>query len=196
MNKIGVKQIRPVLRAVPQAGTAIYHIAYDADLSADAPSSVWERRTPVRIGHFHEDSSSHRPKTEARAAWNDDGVLIRFAVQDRYVRAIRTQYQDFVSKDSCVEAFLQPRADAGYFNFEINCIGTMLLYYIEDSSKPSPANGDSFTRFKKVPERLARQVQIRPSIRQSVESEIATKLSLGSFPLRALVILCALSPEM
>ena len=41
-----------------------------------------------------------------------------------------------VSNDDCVEVFIAPDPEQvkSYFNFEINCGGTMLLYYIPDSA--------------------------------------------------------------
>ncbi|MCU0608666.1 MAG: carbohydrate-binding family 9-like protein, partial [Chitinispirillaceae bacterium] len=39
------------------------------------------------------------------------------------------EYGSDVWKDSCVEWFVQPGADTGYFNFEVNCCGTLLVSY-------------------------------------------------------------------
>jgi hypothetical protein len=72
----------------------------------------------------------------ARLLWTDDALHVLFDVQDRYVKAACTRYGQQVCKDSCVEVFLQPKPDAGYFNFEVNCGGTMLLWYVTD---PAPA---------------------------------------------------------
>lgn len=177
MNKIGVKQRRPVLREISKSKTAEYLVAFNTDLSLDSDLTAWKRITPAKIVNFHPESSSHRPRAEARAIWNDRGLLVRFDVVDRYVRALRTGYQDLVSKDSCVEVFLQPRPDMGYFNFEMSCIGTLLLYYIEDPSKPRPANGSSFVKFKKVPEKLAKLIEIRTSLNGRIDEEIKTRVA-------------------
>jgi hypothetical protein len=47
------------------------------------------------------------------------------------MRSVATQYQEMVCYDSCVEFFVQPEPHLGYFNFEFNRGGTMLIYYIE-----------------------------------------------------------------
>lgn len=39
--------------------------------------------------------------------------------------------------DSCVEAFLQPLPDAGYFNFEINISGVIHVSYVTDPTRTS-----------------------------------------------------------
>ena len=93
---------------------------------------AWSRSEIGRLTHFNTKSSSHRPKVEFKVAWQDDGLFVFFRAADRYVRCTRTDFQASVCKDSCCEFFVQPKPDKGYFNFEINCGGTLLLYYIED----------------------------------------------------------------
>jgi len=137
-------------------------------------ANEWHNAAIAKVGHFHADSSNHRPETTARMLWSKDGIAVRFDVQDRYVRARQTQYQDRVSRDSCVEVFLQPGEKSGYFNFEVNCAGTMLLYYIEDASRPRPATGRLFRKYTEVPERLGRLVKIRSSLPKTIEPEIQT----------------------
>jgi len=48
---------------------------------------------------------------------------------DGWVRCATTQRNGSVCADSCVEFFTEPVAGRGYFNFEINCGGTLLLHY-------------------------------------------------------------------
>jgi hypothetical protein len=61
--------------------------------------------------------------------------------RDLAVLAKYTKLQDPVYKDSCVEAFVRPQPHkagldgGGYFNFEINAGGTMLITYIGDSRR-------------------------------------------------------------
>jgi len=100
----------------------------------DAPPGhpAW---APARVGEvatFLDRSSDHRPRTHFRVMYDDRGLYVMFTVDDRYVRAEWMRPQESVCKDSCVEFFVQPHPDRGYFNFELNCVGTILLYYIED----------------------------------------------------------------
>jgi hypothetical protein len=51
-------------------------------------------------------------------------------VEDNYVLAKRTQHQQDVYRDSCVEFFFTPGGDPkerGYFNLETNCAGVKLF---------------------------------------------------------------------
>jgi hypothetical protein len=89
-------------------------------------------------------------------------------VSDRYVICRRTQPQDPVCKDSCAECFLQPKPDLGYFNFELNCGGAMLLYYITD---PTRING-GIKGFVPVAEPLMKTIQIFHSMPRRISEEI------------------------
>ena len=73
----------------------------------------------------------HFPKTEVKIAYDDMDIRVMFRVEDRYVRAIATKHQNSVCGDSCVEFFFTPGNDVlkGYFNFEMNCGGTILFHF-------------------------------------------------------------------
>lgn len=65
------------------------------------------------------------PHTTLRAAYSSTGLYLDFEVENDYVGAENTENQSPVSKDECVEAFLQPQVDGEYWNFEFNCIGAI-----------------------------------------------------------------------
>jgi len=139
-------------------------------LDGDWEGAAWKNVPALDVVHFYRtDLSDHRPKTQAKAVFDDLGIYIHFRVEDRYVRSVETKYHGKVWEDACVEFFVQPRADRGYFNFEINCGGTMLLSYQE-----SPEwKGDSLRRAGRVPWRLAKDVTIFHSMPETVEPEQA-----------------------
>lgn len=97
----------------------------------DGDWNKWQDVTPLVINQHMGDAPAHRPEVLARLAWDDDALYIIYQVKDRYVRAVAEKYQDSVCKDSCVEFFFTPGLDLGlsYFNVEINCGGTMLLWW-------------------------------------------------------------------
>src|SRR5688572_29160119 len=97
-------------------------------LGTDGRQDGWGAAEVANVDQFHARSSAHRPVTRARLLYDDAGLYLAFDVEDRYVRCLSTAYQSRVSRDSCVEFFVRPRADEGYFNFEINCGGALLLY--------------------------------------------------------------------
>ncbi|MDA0335528.1 MAG: carbohydrate-binding family 9-like protein [bacterium] len=99
--------------------------------TADVRRTLWETAEVARVTHYQREDSGHRPPTAARALYDDDFLAVCFAVNDQYVRAVARKFNDMVCQDSCVEFFVAPDTDASrdaYFNFEINCGATMLLY--------------------------------------------------------------------
>ncbi len=65
------------------------------------------------------------PRVTFAAGYGGGDLCVRFAVEEDAVLAEKTETNDSVCQDSCVEMFIAPQPDA-YFNFEFNCIGTAL----------------------------------------------------------------------
>jgi hypothetical protein len=59
-------------------------------------------------------------------AHNNQSILLKFFVEERFVRALVAEDNGEVWTDSCVEFFIG-LDETGYYNFEFNCIGTALL---------------------------------------------------------------------
>ena len=132
----------------------------------DAPE--WLNAESLEIGWFHPAGSAHRPQTLVRVLYTAEALHVAFRVKDRFVRAVRTHYQDPVWKDSCVEFFVQPKSDKGYFNFETNCLGAMLLSYVEDPAR-TPAG---LARATPVPAELASHISIYHSLKGPIIQEM------------------------
>ena len=67
---------------------------------------------------------------EAKAAYDDEFFYLIWKVEDQFVLARRTEHQQPVYRDSCVEFFFTPGGDpaeVGYFNLETNCAGVKLF---------------------------------------------------------------------
>ncbi len=130
---------------------------------------AWANAETLEILHFRPEGSDHRPQTSARLLHDAGGIHGIFHVQDRFVRCVRTQYQGQVWKDSCVEFFVQPKPDRGYFDFEFNCGGAILCYYIIDPERTP----DGFKEFIRVPAAIGQTIHARSSLPRRVEPEIA-----------------------
>ncbi len=127
----------------------------------------WRDAEALSISHFHPESSAHHPRAQARMLYDAQGLYIQFYVEDRYVRATFTEYQSPVCEDSCVEFFVQPCPDKDYLNFEMNAIGTLLLYCIEDFAQ---------RKFKPVPSEAATGMRVYHSLPGPMEEEHAGPL--------------------
>lgn len=128
---------------------------------------AWRQADILDVAHFHAQSSGHRPVTRAKVLYDDVYLYVIFRVEDRYVVSRHTEYQSRVCDDSCVEFFVRPKAGLGYFNFEMNCGGHLLLYYVEDPTRV----GDDFKKRTGVPPDLAANIVIYHSLPEVVKAE-------------------------
>ena len=135
----------------------------------DWNDAVWETANLLRIDHFHERSSTHRPLTTARLLYDDQNLYLHFRVRDQYVRCTHIGHQAEVFRDSCAEFFVRPKPGKGYFNFETNCGGSMLLYFIEDHRR---GFGGGFAKYEQVEPALVNNLQIVHSMPEKVDPEI------------------------
>jgi len=98
------------------------------------------------------------------AAW----VYAIFRVEDRFVRCVETDFNGPVCRDSCTEFFVAPLPGKGYFNFEVNCGGTILCYHVEDPT-PTPTG---FRKCTPLTSEEGAQVRVYHSLPAVVEPEI------------------------
>lgn len=100
--------------------------------------AVWSSVLPLSVDCRRPEGSPHHPGTFCKLLYDDTNIYGIFRVEDQHVRSIHTLFQSEVWKDSCVEFFVQPKVDGGYFNFEFNCGGALLASYV---TNPARANG-------------------------------------------------------
>ncbi len=109
----------------------VTRLANPPTAGADWNKPPWQGIPPERLQNHMGEKPDHFPKTEVKIAYEDMAIHVMFRVEDQYVRAIASKHQDSVCGDSCVEFFFTPGSDVseGYFNFEMNCGGTMLFHF-------------------------------------------------------------------
>ncbi len=151
-----------------------YTIRKAADVpapSADWSAPVWQTAETLRVTHFPWEDSGHRPDVQARVLYDDQALHVHFRVEDQYVRAVAERFQDSVCLDSCVEFFVSPLPDSeAYFNFEVNCGGTMLLHRCPSASERAVGRTTENVRDDE-----GATIQIAHSLPKIVEPEIAEK---------------------
>ncbi len=116
-------------------------------------------------------SSSFIPETKCKIQYDDRFLYVFYEVKDQYIRGFFKKDQTGVCSDSCVEIFLRPGGKKGnfYFNFELNCIGTLLLAQV----KILPENR---VKFFMLPEAELKKIRRRTSLTK-VDGEITTPLT-------------------
>lgn len=147
------------------------HRAYGIfPIGASWEHPCWREADTAGAECFHPQSSEHRPTTNVRLLYDAAHLYGIFQVRDRYVLCKRRQYQEPVYRDACVEFFVQPRPEKGYFNFEMNCCGTLLLRYVED---PARTQDGGLAKSTPVPPELASGLIIHGSLDGPITEEIA-----------------------
>ncbi len=138
-------------------------------LRGDWNHPAWGNAAEIFIDQFRSESSDHRPVTKAKLMYSPDALHLIYQVEDRYVRSVQTEYQSPVCTDSCVEFFVKPKLDMGYFNFELNCGGCLLCFYIEDETRKLEGG---FEKYEMIPESIGAEVKIYHSMPPVVDPEL------------------------
>lgn len=164
------------IMAPPTAGAEerpTYTVEYTEVMPAEDATwdgALWKDIPALDIACFYRtELSEHRPRTQAKVLYDERGLYLRFRVEDRYVRSIETSYHGKVWEDACVEFFVEPVPGRGYFNFEINAGGTLLLSYKENPTW----TGETLEESGPVPWELAQRVEIFHTLPAVVEPELA-----------------------
>ncbi len=135
---------------------------------ADWERSEWQDAETLEVALYPWEDSGHRPRTRACLLYNDEALALIFRVEDQYVRAVARNFQDSVCTDSCVEFFVSPLPDSeAYFNFEVNCGGTMLARRC-----PAPAESDAGVEGVEVSAAHGASIPMAHSLPRIVEPEI------------------------
>jgi hypothetical protein len=136
--------------------------------TADWDSPVFRQAETLEVANYPWPDSGHRPVTNARFVYDDEFLGISFRVEDRYIRAVAQKFQDSVCLDSCVEFFVSPLPDSeAYFNFEVNCGGTILVMRI-----PSPQEREEGKENVDVSDSDGATILVAHSMPHIVEPEI------------------------
>lgn len=162
-------------------------------LNSDWNGSTWGNANILNIDVVREESSSHHPQTELKLLHHHTAIFGLFRVKDKYVRAIRSGFQESVCRDSCVEFFFKPKPEGGYFNFEFSCSGAMLCFYIVDNTRilneekaklPEPNEFRNYTPLKTEDLKMVRIFhsmpgKVEPEIQEDTEWYLGFEISLA-----------------
>lgn len=129
---------------------------------------AFEKLDSAFITNFREESSTHRPRSSAKLAYNSSGLIGFFNVEDKFVISRNTAYNSMVCRDSCVEFFCKPKKSSGYFNFEFNCSGVLRASYIVDPER----DGDGFKDWTLISEELGNEIVVDAFLKESIDDEI------------------------
>jgi len=69
----------------------------------------------------------YKPDVKFSIAYTGHEILLKYYVTEQWFKAEKTETNQEVYEDSCVEFFVSPADDGIYYNFELNGIGTCLM---------------------------------------------------------------------
>ncbi len=88
---------------------------------------IEEKGTRITIDTINWKEYNYKPQVELLIAYSDHEIFLKYFVSENYFKAEKTETNQMVCEDSCVEFFVSPEDDGIYYNLEFNGIGTCLL---------------------------------------------------------------------
>jgi hypothetical protein len=84
----------------------------------------------------------YKPTVHFTMAYSKEGLIIRYFVTEKAIRAVNNTINGSVWEDSCVEFFVSWDKGVSYYNLEFNCIGTGLIGYGEGRNNRERLSAD------------------------------------------------------
>lgn len=159
----------PLTRARAQANGYTVHYArieprFGGDWAAYWDSPAWRQAQTANIDEWSTHSSATRPKARVKVLYDERGIRVLWKVEDTYVVATHARLQGMVSRDSCVEFFVEPDKALGYTSFEINAGGT----YLWKVHRPADDVRFKYPPTYKAPEAPTTDTLLRLQVRHSM----------------------------
>lgn len=106
---------------------SVPHLKKSVMEAKDVPALLDAEEVPfTTIGCVNWSAYPYKPEAQFRIAHADSLIFIHYRVSEECVAALATD-GGAVFKDACCEFFIMPADDGIYYNFETNCIGSLLL---------------------------------------------------------------------
>lgn len=96
----------------------------DLDEISDTLDSIVKKE---QIDVLNWNEYNYKPDVSFAIGYTDKEILLKYYINEKYFKAEKTEPNQMVCEDSCVEFFVCPGDDGIYYNFEFNGIGTCLL---------------------------------------------------------------------
>ncbi|RYY19211.1 MAG: hypothetical protein EOO04_22490 [Chitinophagaceae bacterium] len=104
----------------------------NSESSAAEISGLLNGQDKQEIGNVPWPEYPYRPDAHFTIAYGSDCIFLKYFISEKELRAANSQPNSPVYQDSCVEFFVSFNNGTHYYNFEINCIGTILAAYGPD----------------------------------------------------------------
>jgi hypothetical protein len=122
-------------------------------ITMDKLSGMMELQPKMKIDTLNWKGYEYMPLTEFAIAWSGKEIFLKYWIRESWLLAEKTEDNQNVYEDSCVEFFVSPGNDGIYYNFEFNAIGTCLM-----------GNGTGRADTKRVDPAIISQIRRLPSL--------------------------------
>jgi hypothetical protein len=79
------------------------------------------------VGKINWSKFGYKPEVTFAIGYTQNEILLKYYVTEQYFKAEKTESNQMVCEDSCVEFFVSPDDDGWYYNLEFNGIGTCYM---------------------------------------------------------------------
>jgi hypothetical protein len=93
---------------------------------------------------------SYKPEVSFSIAYGEKEIYLKYYVREKYFKAEKTESNQSVYEDSCVEFFISPHDDGLYYNMEFNGIGTCLMAVGSGRANRTPASGETISKIRRI----------------------------------------------
>lgn len=93
---------------------------------------------------------NYKPEVYFSIAYGKNEIFLKYYVKENFVKAEKSETNQMVCEDSCVEFFVSPENDGIYYNLEFNPIGTCLLGTGTSRADSKRANPEIVSKIRRL----------------------------------------------
>ena len=109
-----------------------------------------EQSERLRIDTINWEGYNYKPEAELSIAYNDHEIFLKYYIAENYFKAEKTETNQMVCEDSCIEFFVSPEDDGIYYNLEFNGIGTCLMGIGTSRENSIRANPEIISKIRRL----------------------------------------------
>lgn len=111
-------------------------------------SVLLEKEKKYAIDNLLWSDTGYFPSVNFSIAHTENGIALKYFVEEQYTQATYKTVNDPVYKDSCVELFISFADDQNYYNLEFNALGTALVGFGKDRNGREAVPDDKVSGIK------------------------------------------------
>jgi hypothetical protein len=113
-------------------------------------ASLDKKKERIRVDIINWQDYNYKPEVDVSISYSDHEIFLKYYINESYFKAEKTETNQMVCEDSCVEFFVSPEDDGIYYNLEFNGIGTCLLGSGTERANNTRANPDIISKIRRL----------------------------------------------